>query len=99
MFQGTMLRSTLLTAYAFSVFAIIALWSMIACFILGLLMLLLTLLGLRHYRRVDPHVEIPPKPRNPPFGVSRRGDSCFVARGGCWMSLSRNEGSSLTIEQ
>jgi len=58
MFQGTMLRSTLLTAYAFSVFAIIALWSMIVCFILGLLMLLLTLLGLRHYRRVDPHVEI-----------------------------------------
>jgi len=58
MFQGTMLRSTLLTAYAFSVFAIIALWSMIACFILGLLMLILTLLGLRHYKVVDPEVEI-----------------------------------------
>ena len=54
MFQGTMLRSTLLTAYAFSVFGIIALWSAIACFALGVLMLLLTLLGMRHYRRADP---------------------------------------------
>ena len=58
MFQGTMLRSTLLTAYAFSVFSIIALWSMIACFLLGILMLILTLLGLRHYKVVDPEVEI-----------------------------------------
>ncbi len=58
MFQGTMLRSTLLTAYAFSVFATIAFWSMIACFILAVLMLLLTLLGLRHYRKVDPEVVI-----------------------------------------
>jgi hypothetical protein len=58
MFQGTMLRSTLLTAYAFSVFAMIALWSMIACFALGILTLLLTLLGLRHYRRVDPEIVI-----------------------------------------
>jgi len=58
MFQGTTLRSILLTAYAFSVFAMIALWSMIACYILGVLMLILTLLGYRHYKKVDPAVEI-----------------------------------------
>jgi len=52
-FKGTMLRGSLLTAYAFSVFGSIAGIAAICCYVLGGVMLLLTLLGLWHYRRVD----------------------------------------------
>jgi hypothetical protein len=52
-FKGTMLRGSLLTAYAFSVFGTIASVAAIGCYILGAVMFLLTLLGLWHYRRVD----------------------------------------------
>jgi len=48
-----MLRGSLLTAYAFSVFGSIAGIAAICCYVLGGVMLLLTLLGLWHYRRVD----------------------------------------------
>jgi hypothetical protein len=57
-FQGQTLRGTLLTAYAFWMFGVIALWSAVAMFILAILMLILTILGWRHYRYIDPAVEI-----------------------------------------
>jgi len=53
-FQGDTLRGLLLNAYAFWTFGVIAMYSSIACFVLGLLMLLFTLLGFRHYRVADP---------------------------------------------
>jgi hypothetical protein len=52
-FRGDTLRSMLLNAYAFGTFGLIALWSAIAAFIGAAVMLLLTLLGLRHYRKGD----------------------------------------------
>ena len=58
LFKGTTLQGSLLTAYAFWTFGVIALWSSIACFILGALMLMLTLMGFRHYTKVDPHAVI-----------------------------------------
>ena len=57
-FQGQTLRGTLLTAYAFWMFGVIALWSAIAMFFLAILMLILTLLGFRHYRVIDHTVMI-----------------------------------------
>jgi len=54
LFKGTTLQGSLLTAYAFWTFGVIALWSSIACFVLGALMLLLTLMGFRHYSIVSP---------------------------------------------
>ena len=53
-FQGQTLRSMLLTAYAFGMFAVIAQWSVAAALILAVVMLILTLLGVRQYRRRDP---------------------------------------------
>ncbi len=52
-FKGTMLRGSLLNAYGYWFFGQIALYASIGCFLLALVMLVLTLLGLRHYRRVD----------------------------------------------
>jgi len=54
MFQGQTLRSMLLTAYAFGMFAVIAQWSVAAALILAVVMLILTLIGVRQYRRRDP---------------------------------------------
>src|ERR1035438_1182378 len=48
-FRGDTLRGLLLNAYAFGVFGVLALWGAVACFILGVLMVLVTLLGWRHY--------------------------------------------------
>lgn len=58
MFQGQTLRSMLLTAYAFGMFAVIAQWSAAASLLLALVMLVLTLIGVRQYRRRDPDEEI-----------------------------------------
>lgn len=52
-FKGTMLRGTLLNAYGYWTFGQIALYAALGSFIVAALMLVLTLLGLRHYRRVD----------------------------------------------
>jgi len=52
-FKGTMLRGSLLNAYGYWFFGQIALYAAIGAFIAAVLMLALTLLGLRHYRRVD----------------------------------------------
>ncbi len=57
-FQGETLRGTLLTAYAFWMLGVIAQWSALAMFILAIVMLVLTILGWRHYRRVDETAEI-----------------------------------------
>jgi hypothetical protein len=52
-FKGTMLRGSLLNAYGYWTFGQIALYAAIGAFAAAALMLVLTLLGLRHYRRVD----------------------------------------------
>ena len=56
-FQGTTLRGLLLEAYAFSVFATIALWAAIASFFMALLMALLVGFGFRHARRTPEDTE------------------------------------------
>ena len=58
-FQGTTLRGLLLEAYAFGTFGQIALVASIASFILAGIMLVLTLFGLLHFRRVPEDAEFP----------------------------------------
>ena len=58
-FQGTTLRGLLLEAYAFGTFGQIALVAAIVSFILASIMLLLTLFGLLHFRRVPEDAEFP----------------------------------------
>ena len=53
-FRGDTLRGLLLNAYAFGFIGVIALYAAIATFVLALVMLLLTLLGVCHYRQSDP---------------------------------------------
>ena len=53
LFQGDMLRSSLLTAFAFSQFAVIALWGGIVMLVGAALLALLSLLGFRHAARVS----------------------------------------------
>jgi hypothetical protein len=53
-FRGDTLRGLLLNAYAFGFLGVVALYAAIASFVLALLMLVLTLLGVRHYRKGDP---------------------------------------------
>ena len=60
-FQGTTLRGLLLEAYAFSVFATLALWAAIAAFIGAILMAILVGLGFRHSRRVAEDAELMPQ--------------------------------------
>lgn len=57
-FRGDTLRGLLLNAYAFGFIGVIALYAAIACFALALCMLVLTLLGVRHYKQVDPEVSL-----------------------------------------
>jgi hypothetical protein len=59
MFQGTTLRGLLLEAYAFWTFGQIALIASIVSFVLAGIMLLLTLIGLLHFRRVPADAEFP----------------------------------------
>jgi len=58
-FKGTTLRGLLLEAYAFSTFGEIALVASIVSFVLAGIMLLLTVLGLLHARRVPDDQEFP----------------------------------------
>jgi hypothetical protein len=53
-FRGDTLRGLLLNAYAFGFLGVVALYAAIASFALALLMLVVTLLGVRHYRLGDP---------------------------------------------
>jgi hypothetical protein len=57
-FEGTTLRGLLLEAYAFWEFGQIALVAGICSFVLAGIMLLLSVLGFWHLRRVDPEAEI-----------------------------------------
>jgi len=57
-FQGTTLRGLLLEAYAFWQMGQIALWAAIACFAAAALMLILTILGFFHLRRVSEDEEL-----------------------------------------
>jgi hypothetical protein len=59
LFQGTTLRGLLLEAYAFGTFGQIALVAAIASFILAGIMLVLTLFGMLHFRRVREDAEFP----------------------------------------
>ncbi|HEY1484917.1 MAG TPA: hypothetical protein VGF84_02365 [Micromonosporaceae bacterium] len=60
-FQGTTLRGLLLEAYAFSVFATLALWAAVAAFAGALIMAALVLLGFWHSRRVSEDAELLPR--------------------------------------
>jgi hypothetical protein len=57
-FKGETLRGMLLNAYAFWKMGQIAMYAAIASFIGAGIMLLLSLLGFAHLRRVDPEVEV-----------------------------------------
>ena len=57
-FKGNTLRGLLLNAYAFSVFGEIAMAAAIATLVLGALMAFLAILGVRHYRQVDPSATV-----------------------------------------
>jgi len=61
-FKGTTLRGMLLDAYAFWQMGAIALWGAIVSFIGAGLLLILSVLGLVHARRVPPTAEILSKP-------------------------------------
>ncbi len=58
-FKGTTLQGLLLEAYAFSVFGEIANIAAIACFVLAGVMLILTLLGFWHLRKVTEDEQFP----------------------------------------
>ena len=53
-FRGDTLRGLLLNAYAFGFIGIIALYGAIGMFVAALIMAVLTLLGVRHYKNTDP---------------------------------------------
>jgi len=60
-FKGTTLRGLLLNAYAFWQMGVIALWGAIVSFIGAGLLLVLSILGFVHSRRVSPAAEFMPK--------------------------------------
>ncbi|HLI25117.1 MAG TPA: hypothetical protein VKU91_09185 [Acidimicrobiales bacterium] len=64
-FQGTTLRGLLLEAYAFGTVAVIAGWAAVTSFASAGLMLVLSLLGLYHSRRVTGDVEVLPQRAQP----------------------------------
>jgi hypothetical protein len=57
-FQGTTLRGLLLEAYAFWQMGQIALFASIACFVLAAIMLVFTILGFLHLRKVPADQEL-----------------------------------------
>ena len=59
-FRGTTLRGLLLEAYAFSVFATIALWAAISSFVMAGVLLILVGLGFWHSRQVAETAEVLP---------------------------------------
>lgn len=58
LFKGQTLRGLLLNAYAFGTMGVIALWASIAAFIGAALLLILSLFGILHSRRVGPEEEV-----------------------------------------
>jgi hypothetical protein len=61
MFKGTMLRGSLLNAYAFWKMGQIALWASLLSFLGAAMLLILSILGFVHLRRVSPEAEVFPK--------------------------------------
>lgn len=57
-FRGETLRGLLLNAYAFGTMATIAFYASMVAYVGAALLLLLSLLGLMHLRRVDPQEEV-----------------------------------------
>jgi hypothetical protein len=57
-FRGDTLRGLLLNAYAFGFMGVIALYGAIGMFLAALIMLVLTLFGVRHFRRGDPELTV-----------------------------------------
>jgi hypothetical protein len=57
-FRGDTLRGLLLNAYAFGFMGVIALYGAIGMFFAALIMLLLTLFGVRHYRKTEETVTV-----------------------------------------
>ncbi|MFI5036751.1 MAG: hypothetical protein ACHQFZ_11185 [Acidimicrobiales bacterium] len=53
-FRGDTLRGLLLNAYAFGFIGLIALYGAVGMLVAALIMLVLTLLGFRHYQQADP---------------------------------------------
>lgn len=53
-FRGDTLRGLLLNAYAFGFIGVIALYGAVGMFFAALIMLVLTLIGIRHYKQADP---------------------------------------------
>jgi len=66
MFKGETLRGLLLNAYAFGTMGVIAGYAAIGAFIGAAVMLLLSLLGFAHLRRVSPEEEVLAKLGSPP---------------------------------
>ena len=60
MFKGTMLRGTLLNAYAFWKMGQLALWGALVAFFGAAVLLIMSILGFAHLRRVSPEAEIFP---------------------------------------
>jgi hypothetical protein len=58
MFKGTMLRGSLLNAYAFWKMGQIALWGAIVAFAGAAILLLMSIAGYAHLRHVSPDAEI-----------------------------------------
>jgi hypothetical protein len=58
MFKGTMLRGSLLNAYAFWKMGQIALWAAIVAFAGAAILLLMSIAGYAHLRRVSPGAEV-----------------------------------------
>jgi hypothetical protein len=63
-FQGETLRGLLLNAYAFWTAAKIAFWGAIASFICAAIMLVFSIFGFMHLRRVSPETEVFVRPRS-----------------------------------
>ena len=57
-FKGTMLKGTLLVAYAFGTFGLIAKYAAMTCLLAGLLILVLSILGLGHRAKTPESVTI-----------------------------------------
>ncbi len=60
MFKGTMLRGSLLNAYAFWKMGQLALWGALVAFAGAALLLIMSILGFAHLRRVSPEAEVFP---------------------------------------
>jgi hypothetical protein len=61
MFKGTMLRGSLLNAYAFWKMGQLAMLAAIVAFAGAAMLLILSILGFAHLRRVSPEAEVFPK--------------------------------------